>query len=56
MPRLIVTYYVMFGLYLWEVCSFLKGKGEMDMGERRGREWEELVRKERGKLKLGYIA
>jgi hypothetical protein len=34
---LIVSCYVEFGGYFWEVCSFLKGKGRrVDLGERGG--------------------
>jgi hypothetical protein len=33
-PSLIVTYYAVFGWYLWEACYFLKGSKEgMDLEE-----------------------
>jgi hypothetical protein len=35
MLSLIVPYYVVFGWYPWEVCSFLEGNGGgVDLGER----------------------
>lgn len=38
MPRLIVTCYVVFGCYLWETCTFLKGSGRADLGKKGDRE------------------
>lgn len=36
MPVLIVACYVVFGCYLWEVCSFLRGEEREGRGERLG--------------------
>lgn len=44
MPSLIVTCFVLFVLYPWETCSFMKGNGGIvDLGEKGaglGRGWE----------------
>lgn len=39
MPSLVQSFYAVFGWYLWEDCSFLKGKEEQWRGEVGG--WEE---------------
>lgn len=36
MPSLIVTRCAIFESYHWETCSFLKGKGEVNLGKRAG--------------------
>lgn len=49
-PRFIITCYVVFSLYLWETCPFLKEHRErVDLGKTEGG-GEELQGVERGEI------